>query len=278
MKKNIIVGTDFSQGSYAALEVAIDVANNTGLDIELVWVRKAKELPDKEQMEAFTRLAEQRLSELCKKYAPRLTHNAITYKMLQGKVANALSEEAKANNTFAIVIGANGASGFEKYFIGSTAVRIVQDAPCPVLTIREGYDYTQGVKRMVVPVRIHVNSRQKVPHAAQVAKTFGAHIYVLGLISGSEEEKDIQPYIKQINTYLDKEMVEHSHVIRHYSNYCDTVLQYADEVKANCIIINTEQDRIISQFFLGTNAQQIVHKSQIPVICLHPKDIVTLAK
>lgn len=276
--KNIIVGTDFSHGSYAALEVAIDIANNIGLDIELVWVRKHKELPNNEQMEAFTRLAEQRLQDLCRQHAPRLTKSHIDYKVLLGKVSNAIAEEAKAKNTFLIIIGTNGASGFEKYWMGSTAVRIVQDSPCPVLTIREGYDYTQGMKRIVVPVRVNINSRQKVPHAAQIAKIFNAQIYVLGLIANKEDEPDILTYIKQIDTFLNKEDIRHTHAIRKYSNYCDTVLQYADEVNANNIVINTEQDRVISQLFLGTNAQQIVHKSQIPVLCLHPKDIVTLAK
>ena len=44
-------------------------------------------------------------------------------------------------------------------------------------------------------------------------------------------------------------------------------------VLPDMVVINTEQDRIISQFFLGTNAQQIVHNSQIPVLCVHPADI-----
>lgn len=276
--KNIIVGTDFSHGSYAALEVAIDIANNIGLDIELIWVRKTKELPSQEQMAELTRLAEQRLSELCRLHSPKLTKSKLSYKILSGKVANAISEEAKAQNTFLIVIGTNGASGFEKYWMGSTAVRIVQDSPCPVLTIREGYDVSQGMKRIVVPVRVDINSRQKVPHAAQIAKIFGAEIYILGLIANKGDESDILTYIKQIGIFLNKEGVKYTHTTRRYSNYCDTVLEYADEVKANNIVINTEQDRVISQLFLGTNAQQIVHKSQIPVLCLHPKDIVTLAK
>ena len=34
-----------------------------------------------------------------------------------------------------------------------------------------------------------------------------------------------------------------------------------------------------AQIFLGTNAQQIVHNAQLPVLCVHPNDkIFTLTK
>ena len=54
-------------------------------------------------------------------------------------------------------------------------------------------------------------------------------------------------------------------------------MNYCDDIKADLVVINTEQDRIISQIFLGTNAQQIVHRSQIPVLCIHPSDYINVA-
>jgi nucleotide-binding universal stress UspA family protein len=66
--------------------------------------------------------------------------------------------------------------------------------------------------------------------------------------------------------------------VHKYSNYSDAVLGYAESINADLVVINTEQDRIISQLFLGTNAQQIVHNSQLPVLCVHPADIFTLSK
>ena len=40
--KPIIVGTDFSEGSYVALELAVDVANRLQSDIILIWARREK--------------------------------------------------------------------------------------------------------------------------------------------------------------------------------------------------------------------------------------------
>lgn len=275
--KSIIVGTDFSEGSYVALELAVDVANRLQCDILLVWVKREKMLFTSDQLDMMTNLAKDKLNELCNRYSAKMKHGAIHSRILTGKVSTAIADAAQRELAPMIVIGTNGASGFEKYFIGSQAARIVQDSPCPVLTIRQGYDFHKRLERIVCPIRVNANSRQKVPPAATMAKIFGSEVHVLGLLDLKEEESALRTYVGQSIDYLEKEGVPYHFEIRPYSTYSDTVLSYADEIKADLVIINTEQDKVISQFFLGTNAQQVVHKSQIPVLCIHPADYINVA-
>ncbi len=275
--KSIIVGTDFSEGSYVALELAIDIANRMQCGITLVWVRREKMLFTGEQMEMLTTLAKDKLQALCDKYNPMMKHGRIEQRIVNGKVSTAIAEVARLELSPLIVIGTNGASGFEKFVLGSQAARIVQDSPCPVLTMRQGYDFHKRLERIVVPLRVNANSRQKVPPAAAMAKIFGSEVYILGLLDLKEEESALRTYIGQSIDFLEREKVPYQFEIKTYSTYSDTVLHYADEIKADLVIINTEQDRVISQFFLGTNAQQVVHKSQIPVLCIHPEDYINVA-
>lgn len=275
--KSIIVGTDFSEGSYVALELAVDVANRMQCDILLVWVRREKMLLAGEQLDMLSKLAKEKLQSLCEKYSPLMKGGNIHYSIIGGRVSTAIAEAARREISPLIVIGTNGASGFEKYLIGSQAARIVQDSPCPVLTMRQGYDFHKRLERIVVPLRVNANSRQKVPPAATMAKIFGSEVHILGLLDLKEEESALRTYISQSIDYLEREGVPYHFEIRSYSTYSDTVLHYADEIKADLVIINTEQDRVISQLFLGTNAQQIVHKSQIPVLCIHPEDYINIA-
>ncbi len=275
--KPIIVGTDFSEGSYMALELAIDVANRFQSDIILIWARREKLLFNDEQLSVMTNLAEDKLQSLCDKYQPALTYGKLRWQITNGKVAPALSTTATRELASMIIIGTNGASGFEKYWMGSQAVRIVQDSPCPVLTVRQGYDFHKQLERIVVPIRINANSRQKVPPAASIAKIFDSEVRILGLLDMKEDESALRTYVQQSVDYLEKEGIRYQTEIRPYSNYCDTVMDYCDDIKADLVVINTEQDRIISQIFLGTNAQQIVHRSQIPVLCIHPADYINVA-
>ena len=275
--KPIIVGTDFSEGSYMALELAIDVANRFQSDIILIWARREKLLFNDEQLTIMTNLAQDKLQMLCDKYQSLMKYGKLRWQITNGKVAPALATTATRELASMIIIGTNGASGFEKYWMGSQAVRIVQDSPCPVLTVRQGYNFHKQLERIVVPIRINANSRQKVPPAASMAKIFDSEVHILGLLDLKEDESALRTYIQQSVDYLDKEGVRYVTELRPYNNYCDTVMNYCDDIKADLVVINTEQDRIISQIFLGTNAQQIVHRSQIPVLCIHPADYINVA-
>ncbi len=276
--KSVIVGTDFSKGSYVALEIAVDIANQLKTGIKLLWVKKEKKLLSGEQMEITAHLAEEKMQQLCEQHQPNMKHGIIEWKILSGKVATCIAEEAHKEDSPMIVIGTNGASGFEKYWMGSTAVRILQEAPCPTLTIREGYNFHKKLDNIVVPIRVNANSRQKVGPAAQMARIFGSKVYILGLLETADDAMTLRTYLKQVEEYFQKEGIEYNCCGRKYQNYSKTVLDYAASINADLIVINTEQDRLIARLFLGTNAQQIVHNSQIPVLCIHPEDIGDIAR
>ena len=153
-QRTIIVGTDFSKGSYVALELAVDIANKMKADIHLVWICREKMLYTDDQNNYVRNLASQKMDDLCEKWQPKLTDSKITPFIVQGKVAPVIASMAQKVDATMIVIGTNGASGFEKYWMGSTAVRIVQEATCPVLSIREGFNFHKNLERILVPLNM----------------------------------------------------------------------------------------------------------------------------
>lgn len=270
--RSIIVGTDFSEGSYVALELAIDIANRMECDVEVIWVKRQKRLMDDEQVDMLSRLAEEKLVSLCEKYQPRMKSGKVRWEVCSGKVGNVLSRHAIHANAPLIVIGTNGASGFEKYWMGSTAVRIVQEATVPVLTIRQGFNFHKDLERIVVPLRVNLNSRQKVAPAAELAHLFGSEVHLLGLYDDEAQTNELKIYLMQAAELMGKQNVPCKSTLQKYTNYSDALLSYAESIDADLVVINTEQDRMVAQLFLGTNAQQIVHNAQLPVLSVHPND------
>ena len=277
-QKTIIVGTDFSKGSYVALELAVDIAKKIHADIQLMWVCREKMLYTDDQNNYVRNLATQKMDELCEKYQPQLEGTSITPMIMQGKVAPMLAAQAEKVNATMIVIGTNGASGFEKYWMGSTAVRIVQEATCPVLSIREGFNFHKSLERILVPLNMSTNSRQKLPVAVKMAKAFGAHIYLLGQYENNSQAQTVGIYMKQAETFLQKQNVPYSSEIMLAKNLPEEALAYADTINADLIVISTEQEQVLSSLFIGTNAQQFVHHSLIPILSVHPADINSLAR
>ena len=276
--RTIIVGTDFSKGSYVALELAVDIANKIHADIKLMWVCREKLLYTDDQNNYVRNLATQKLEDLCEKHQAKLTNTKITSMIMQGKVAPILATEAEKVNASMIVIGTNGASGFEKYWMGSTAVRIVQEATCPVLSIREGFNFHKKLERILVPLNMSTNSRQKLPVAVKMAKAFDAQINILGQYENNTQAQTVGIYIKQAEAFLEKQNIPYTTEFMQSKNLADDVLSYAETINSDLIVISTEQDNVLSSLFIGTNAQQLVHHSLVPILSVHPADINTIAR
>lgn len=277
-QRTIIVGTDFSKGSYVALELAVDIANKIHADIQLMWICREKMLYTDDQNNYVRNLATQKMDDLCEKYQPQLNGTTITPIIMQGKVAPMLAAQAEKVKASMIVIGTNGASGFEKYWMGSTAVRIVQEATCPVLSIREGFNFHKSLERILVPLNMSTNSRQKLPVAVKMAKAFGAQINILGQYENTSQAQTVNIYIKQAETFLQKQNIQYTTEIMQSKSLADDVLSYADTISADLIVISTEQDQVLSSLFIGTTAQQLVHHSLIPILSVHPADINSVAR
>jgi nucleotide-binding universal stress UspA family protein len=136
--KQIIVAIDFSKTSLNALAYGIHFANKAGADLQMVWVDNTTS--EEVVFEGFAQ--EERtekvalLRELQKKYNKSLKNGKLDFKTRKGKVYIELAQQAKVVNADMIITGTHGVSGFEEFWIGSNAYRIVTNAPCPVITLR----------------------------------------------------------------------------------------------------------------------------------------------
>jgi nucleotide-binding universal stress UspA family protein len=73
--------------------------------------------------------AQRRIQEL----KPALT---VSTKILQGRPAIMIVNEAKKVQADVIVIGSQGLGGIKEFFLGSISDRVADTAPCPVLIVK----------------------------------------------------------------------------------------------------------------------------------------------
>ena len=186
---------------------------------------------------------------------------------------------AKYHDAYLVVTGAHGVSGFEAFWIGSNANKIIANVDCPVITIRDSFKIKKGIRRVVVPIDNSPSTRQKIPFAMEFAKCFCSEIHVLELQSSSSKvvRSQVNSYTKQVVKYLTENEVKHKVQSVDVDNITTSTIKYAEEVGADLIIIMTEQEDSFS-FSLGRYAQQMVNHSSIPVMSVHPKVISTVAK
>jgi nucleotide-binding universal stress UspA family protein len=111
-----------------------------------------------------------------------------------------------------------------------------------------------------------------------MAKYFGSEIHLLGLVENTNHSQTVNIYLKQAETFLQKQSIPYTSVFMQTNNMADEVLGYAETIAADLIVITTEQDKLLASLFIGTYAQQLVHHSRIPILSVHPTDIDTIAR
>jgi nucleotide-binding universal stress UspA family protein len=275
MSKIIVVGIDFSDCSINALEHAISIARNAKAGVRMVWVNHldySKEIfatePDNVVAEAT-----ERFNELVKTYRYHLGEQKIDYVLRKGKVYREICNAAAEVKAFLIVIGTHGSSGFEEFWIGSNANRIVSSSKIPIITIRGGVDIHSDLKRIVVPLDSTICTREKLPMAALLAKYFHSEIHLLGLFTTQADDLRyrIKNYVAQAEEYLKENEIRYKIAFAEADNITDETLKYAESIKANLIAIMTEQEISITNLLLGPYALQMVNHSPIPVLSIHPE-------
>ncbi|MBN2614846.1 MAG: universal stress protein [Bacteroidales bacterium] len=274
--KRIVVGIDFSACSLNALEHAVSIAKKANAGITMAWANHldySKEIFSMEP-ENLQKEVAKRFEKIIKQYRPELGDN-LDYEIGKGKVYKVICDVAHKTDAFLIIVGTHGSSGFEEFWIGSNANRIVSASKLPIITIRAGFKSDIKLKTIVMPLDSTVITRQKVPFTALLAKYFDAEIHVLGVHTSSLDDirYRIQNYVSQTQTYLKENNVRFKSVFVDTHNISDAVIDYANKVDAQLISIMTEQETTTANLWLGPYAPQMVNHSAIPVLSIHPERI-----
>lgn len=271
--EEIIVGIDFSRGSECAIELGIDIANRMKHDIKLVYV-----IPETTDDDSSKEDTENKIKALISKYSPLLLKTKMDYTVGSGKVSQELATMAKADNATMVIVGTHGTSGYEKDWIGRNAYKTIEDTECPVITVRENFNFNKDLERIVVPIDSSMETRQKVPMAAKMAKLFNSKIHILGLYTSESIMPMVNKYVEQVEKFLQKYNIEYCTDKMGCENITDATLEYAYNINADLIVIMTEQEKRFSNIMLGSYAQQMIHRSMIPIMTIHPEDINSAAR
>jgi len=272
---HIIIPIDFSDESIKGLELAMLFAKKIECEIRMVYVRKKSNDFNPGTREEELRFAKKQFEQIKETYQPHLPPGIILkYVIRTGRIYREIVAQANAFNDSFIVASTHGASGFEKFFIGSNAFKIISATNKPVITIR-GSKIPKRIKKIVLPIDITADTRQKVPFTVELAKWFNAEIHVVTVTSLKTDDivKKLNAYSNQVCEYIESKGIKAKNDSLIGSNLTDIVIEYAKKEKADLISIMTEQSKDVSNFVMGSYAQQMLNKANIPVMSTNPKEL-----
>ncbi len=274
--KDILVAIDFSKGSEHALQYAIELANTAQSNIIMIWVDNIsiQEVTLAAETSEIREEAKKNLEEFVQKYKSQLKPGKISYKIRKGKVYLELSTQAKQCECGLLITGTHGVTGFEEYWIGSNAFRVVSYAPCPVISVKSNTDISRGIRRIVLPIIHTPQTIQKVQFTAKLARITGADINILGLNSSRLKtmQRVIENNVNKVERYLIDAGVNFVIDYVMTDNLTSAIVEHVQKVDADLIAVMTDGQNEPSTTVMGQFAQQLVNFAPVPVLSIHPRD------
>ncbi len=218
------------------------------------------------------RYADEKFKKLVVDYGRRLgKQSKLRYIIKKGKIYREVVNQVNSYKNAVVSASTHGASGFEELFIGSNALKIMAATELPVFTIRTGMP--EEVKKIVVPIKLHLDTRQKALVAADLAELFGAELHVVS-ISTRRNKRDLarlESYSKQVLNYFNARKLKTVSKTLVGESLPSLTNNYAEAVDADLITI---MSGAIDKWnvFLGSYAQQMVKSATAPLLSITPKE------
>ncbi len=280
---HILVAVGFSEQSLMALEQAYNIAKIVNGEITIIHV-----IEESGYLQKFfnSSSAEIELKNNIQHELDTLVTNAelkhklrVNSMIAKGKVYSKILEVADMIDAKLIIMGKNrhhkGIEGIVDSFIGSNTLNVVRSSNCPVIAIK-GKNIFKTCKRIILPLDLTKITTQKVSVAIYFSKLFNSTINVVSILL-TDNQKIIDKLTSQIEQ-VKKEIESHNIqctteliMATNEKSIALPILDYAKKSKGDLIISMTQQEINITQYFIGSAAQEIINRSRIPVMCINPK-------
>jgi nucleotide-binding universal stress UspA family protein len=260
----ILIPIDFTKQSLAAIKQSYNLAKYTHSKLVLLHVYSNS---GDESLDALLKLAKQTEQE---------SGVPTEFKSVKGDIYDETDRMAGEINATLIIAGLESHMKFRN-IIGSSASKLIRKAPCPVITIR-GNDHRDGCENILLPLDLSPETREKTDIAIQFAKYFGASIRILGVFDekDADYENKLLAYSHQVKQFIKGKGISCTNKSIPTTDIAVTVVDYANKIEADLIMIMNKPDLAVREFFKGTDSQKIVDISNIPVMTIQPMKRVSM--
>lgn len=263
MKKRILVPTDFTKVGDTALNHATVIGRALDAEVHVLHViANKKEISE----------AKLKLETLQARVKSEFDYDINTIVRI-GSIYEDIDEVAVEISANLIVMGTHGLRGMQ-FITGSKALRIVTESVVPFIIVQEREIRATGYDRIVVPLDLEKDTKQKLAVAADMAIYFDSEVF---LISPGETDEFLhnqlmrninfaQDYFKERDIKFNVEISESKG-----GGFVKAMLHYATSINADLITIMNFYENSLMNIIGGGYEQQIItNEGQVPVLCVNP--------
>ncbi|AFL84795.1 universal stress protein UspA-like protein [Belliella baltica DSM 15883] len=274
--KTILVPFDFSEQAENAFEFAKGLAIKNNAHLKLLHVLETPTMTSLGTMGTVEsgygidqiyvmELVEKRKKQLAA-IEEELTNSDFKFstKLIFGNPYAGISKEVSEFDANLIVMGSKGSSGLEELLIGSNTEKVVRNATCPVITIKDKRD-VKDIKTIVFASDFTKESATVVNKLKKLANTLSAQLCLVKINTPSMFEnsrvslRSMQEFIK------DHELQNTKVEIYNSSSEEEGIIEYAEDINADMIAMATHGRTGFLHLLSGSIAEDVVNHAKRPV-------------
>jgi nucleotide-binding universal stress UspA family protein len=278
--EKLLVATDFSRSSIAALSYAENLIHLYGQELLLAHVVSTGNASPPEPLAVFaTPEIGQAMAEDLEQLATQIRRRGIPTRAIlsEGAVADALEALVQKEKPTLLVTGTHGARGLERLILGSTAEAILRTVSCPVLTVGPACvaitHKNLALKTIVYATVLQHPSDAALLYAASLARAMHAHVQLVHAIDELDEtpgrtlDKEVQSQSDLMAEAL-KGSDSKVSVHRVYGEAVEAILRRVIATQADLIVLGADGGRKRTAFLPAGVAYGLIRMAPCPVITL----------
>ncbi len=259
----IIVPSDFSSTSDVAVNYACEISKTLKTPVEILHIVKDQS----EEAAALTKLNTQ-----ISKHKEKTGIEASPVVRI-GNIFDEIPKMTEELNGELIVMGTHGLTGLQ-YITGSNALRVISDSDAQFIVVQEKTKHSAHIKRILVPLDLHKETKQKIKFASELAKKFNAEVHI---ICPKESDEFLNNQVKRNMSYAEGYFIENGVTCKtkvteeDSSAFVKELLKYAQYAEIDLIcILNFAGERLIHAFGADAEQKVITNDAGVPVLVINP--------
>ncbi len=263
-----LVPLDFTERSEQALHYTAEIVKKYDGLIRLLHVVDERNGFNDDKLLAI----KQKTTEYAREKQDALNITVIP-NMVMGNIFVSIGEAAKKLGAHLIIMGTHGIQGIQ-FIIGSFAARVILGSPVPVL-ITNGKKHFSGFKNIVLPFDMSVDMQHLVSKTIEMGKLYNStvHLFLKNENKGLWKRKNIELKARNILKKIRKAGLTCQLISLENKDqsYIDSVIDYADSIDADMIMITARSRHNSSEYIIIENGVRLMEKARTPLLFFQQK-------
>jgi nucleotide-binding universal stress UspA family protein len=281
--KNILLATDFSPASEAALPHALTIAGHYGSKLYVAHVI-CPELADllapelsPTMLDHARGFAQQRIERLLS--TGRQQGVPCQPLIGEGAIWDVLLEMIHQNGIDLIVLGTHGRRGLRKLLLGSVAEEVFRMAPCPVLTVGprtpEMRSANVQLAQILYPLEFVPDSSDAANYTVSLAEEYHAKLTLMkvfeDMVPSPEEKAQVQEPVRhwmEDHIPTESDLCERTNFELGFGPAAEAILKFATDRSVDLIVMGVKRlDPVMAAYLLKPDtAYAVVCNAHCPVL------------